>query len=112
MVEMRRPMDFWKGLVGFFLSFCLHLKRLILRLYETDHCANRDLRCLPCVWSICIRMYIPFGFYFSSSHTTICILQSFQGQFTLPLAFQGVTIFSWQSFGGVKFVVIIRECNR
>ena len=42
-----------------FLSFRQHFKRLILRLYELDHCANRDLRCLPYVWSICIRMDTP-----------------------------------------------------
>ena len=64
MAEMRRPMDFWKGLVGSF-SLRQHFKRLliILRLYELGHCANRDLRCLPYVWSICIRMDILFGFF-------------------------------------------------
>ena len=57
MVEMRRPMDFWKGLVGLFI-FRQRLYSLMLRLYELDHCTNRDLRRLPHVWSICIRTYI------------------------------------------------------
>ena len=49
--------------IGEFLSsFSFkHFKQLILYVVtKLDHCANRDLRCLPYVWSICIRMDIGF----------------------------------------------------
>lgn len=55
--------------IGGFLSFRQHFKRLIIQLYELGGCANRDLRCLPYVWGICIRMDTPFGFHFSFSLT-------------------------------------------
>ena len=37
-----------------------------------DHCANRDLHCLPYVWSICLRMDTPFCFYFLFFTNILC----------------------------------------
>jgi hypothetical protein len=59
LAEMRRPMDFWKGMV------CAQLL-------------------------ICIA-YMMYGLF----------VYSFQGQFTLPLAYQGVSKQSWQDVGNV-----------
>ncbi|KAJ3561392.1 hypothetical protein NP233_g10219 [Leucocoprinus birnbaumii] len=59
MAEMRRPMDFWKGMtLAQLLIFCL---------------------------------YILYGSF----------IYAFQGQFSLPLAYQGVSKFSWQTVGNV-----------
>ncbi|KAF9524469.1 transmembrane amino acid transporter protein-domain-containing protein [Crepidotus variabilis] len=59
MAEMRRPMDFWKGMVSAQLFIC------------------------------CI--YFMYGSY----------VYAFQGQFTLPLSYQGVSKYSWQTVGNV-----------
>jgi hypothetical protein len=59
LAEMRRPMDFWKGMI------CAQLL-------------------------ICIA-YLMYGLF----------VYSFQGQFTLPLAYQGVSKQSWQDVGNV-----------
>jgi len=63
MAEMRRPMDFWKGMA------CAQLL-------------------------ICIA-YLLYGVF----------VYAFQGQFTLPLAFQGVSRFSWQTLGNVLSLI-------
>jgi len=59
MAEMRRPMDFWKGMV---------LAQLLIGV-----------------------AYLLYGVF----------VYAFQGQFTLPLAFQGVSRYSWQTVGNV-----------
>jgi len=61
MAEMRRPMDFWKGMV---------LAQLLIGV-----------------------AYLLYGVF----------VYAFQGQFTLPLAFQGVSRYSWQTVGNVFF---------
>jgi len=63
LTEMRRPMDFWKGMV------CAQLL-------------------------ICIA-YLMYGAF----------VYSFQGQFTLPLAYQGVSKQSWQDVGNVLALI-------
>ncbi|KAF9063690.1 transmembrane amino acid transporter protein-domain-containing protein [Rhodocollybia butyracea] len=63
LAEMRRPMDFWKGMV------CAQLL-------------------------ICIA-YLMYGLF----------VYSFQGQFTLPLAYQGVSRQSWQDVGNVLALI-------
>ncbi|KAF8636277.1 hypothetical protein AX17_003668 [Amanita inopinata Kibby_2008] len=63
MAEMRRPMDFWKGLT---------LAQLVI-----------------------FSAYLLYGAF----------VYGFQGQFTLPLAFQGVSKYSWQSVGNVLSLV-------
>ncbi|KAF8631468.1 hypothetical protein AX15_002382 [Amanita polypyramis BW_CC] len=57
MAEMKRPMDFWKGLV--------------------------------LAQSVIFGAYLLYG----------CFVYAFQGQFTLPLAYQGVGRYSWQTVG-------------
>ncbi|KAF9265882.1 hypothetical protein L218DRAFT_1018756 [Marasmius fiardii PR-910] len=59
MAEMRRPMDFWKGMV--------------------------------CAQLLISTVYLLYGLY----------VYSFQGQFTLPLAFQGVSKLAWQDVGNI-----------
>lgn len=59
MAEMRRPMDFWKGMV---------LAQLLIGV-----------------------AYLLYGVF----------IYAFQGQFTLPLAYQGVSKYSWQTVGNV-----------
>ncbi|CAA7271203.1 unnamed protein product [Cyclocybe aegerita] len=59
MAEMRRPMDFWKGMT---------LAQLLI-----------------------FVAYLLYGAF----------VYAFQGQFTLPLAFQGVSKFAWQTLGNV-----------
>jgi len=59
MAEMRRPMDFWKGMV---------LAQLLIGV-----------------------AYLLYGVF----------VYAFQGQFTLPLAYQGVSKYSWQTVGNV-----------
>ncbi|KAL0563041.1 hypothetical protein V5O48_019037 [Marasmius crinis-equi] len=59
MAEMRRPMDFWKGMI--------------------------------CAQALISTVYLLYGLY----------VYSFQGQFTLPLAFQGVSKQSWQDVGNI-----------
>ncbi|KAG6900814.1 hypothetical protein C0993_000133 [Termitomyces sp. T159_Od127] len=55
MAEMRRPMDFWKGMVM--------------------------------AQALIFSAYLLYGAF----------VYAFQGQFTLPLAFQGLSIFAWQT---------------
>jgi hypothetical protein len=91
MAEMRRPMDFWKGMVpsSNFIRFDCDLRIMI------GSCANPDLCRLSPLWSIRIcKPWLPFfiGRLYIST-------QAFQGQFTLPLAFQGVSVFAWQTLG-------------
>ncbi|THU92102.1 hypothetical protein K435DRAFT_758442 [Dendrothele bispora CBS 962.96] len=59
LAEMRRPMDFWKG--------------------------------MACAQLLITVVYLMYGLF----------VYSFQGQFTLPLAFQGVSKQSWQDVGNV-----------
>jgi len=59
MAEMRRPMDFWKG--------------------------------MTVAQALIFVAYLMYGAY----------VYAFQGQFTLPLAFQGVSKFAWQTLGNV-----------
>ncbi|KAF9919935.1 hypothetical protein FBU30_010357 [Linnemannia zychae] len=59
MAEMRRPMDFWKGMA--YAQILIYI------------------------------VYLVFGVF----------VYSFQGQFTLPLAYQGVSKYSWQTVGNI-----------
>ncbi|KAF8187421.1 transmembrane amino acid transporter protein-domain-containing protein [Pholiota molesta] len=59
MAEMKRPMDFWKG--------------------------------MTMAQALIFVAYLLYG----------CFVYAFQGQFTLPLAFQGVSKHSWQNLGNV-----------
>ncbi|KAJ3799532.1 transmembrane amino acid transporter protein-domain-containing protein [Lentinula aff. detonsa] len=59
LAEMRRPMDFWKGMI--------------------------------CAQMLICTAYLMYGLF----------VYSFQGQFTLPLAYQGVSRQSWQDVGNV-----------
>ncbi|KAH9484608.1 N amino acid transport system protein [Psilocybe cubensis] len=63
MAEMRRPMDFWKGMV--------------------------------LAQSLIFVAYVMYGAY----------VYAFQGQFSLPLAFQGVSKHSWQTLGNVLALI-------
>uniref|UniRef100_A0A0W0FFB4 Amino acid transporter transmembrane domain-containing protein n=1 Tax=Moniliophthora roreri TaxID=221103 RepID=A0A0W0FFB4_MONRR len=63
MAEMRRPMDFWKGMV--------------------------------CAQLLISTVYLLYGIF----------VYSFQGQFTLGLAFQGVSKQSWQDVGNVLALI-------
>ncbi|KAF9919936.1 hypothetical protein FBU30_010358 [Linnemannia zychae] len=63
MAEMRRPMDFWKG--------------------------------MACAQSLIFVAYLVYGVF----------VYSFQGQFTLPLAYQGVSKYSWQTVGNVMALI-------
>ncbi|TFK61152.1 hypothetical protein BDN72DRAFT_778575 [Pluteus cervinus] len=63
MAEMRRPMDFWKGMA---------MAQMLI-----------------------FSAYLMYGIF----------VYSFQGQFTLPLAFQGVSKFSWQTVGNALSLV-------
>ncbi|KIJ93769.1 hypothetical protein K443DRAFT_111538 [Laccaria amethystina LaAM-08-1] len=63
MAEMRRPMDFWKG--------------------------------MTLAQALIFTAYLLYGAF----------VYAFQGQFTLPLAYQGVSKFSWQTVGNVLSLV-------
>jgi len=63
MAEMRRPMDFWKG--------------------------------MTLAQALIFVAYLMYGAY----------VYAFQGQFTLPLAFQGVSKFAWQTLGNVLALI-------
>jgi len=63
MAEMRRPMDFWKG--------------------------------MAMAQALIFVAYLLYG----------CFVYAFQGQFTLPLAFQGVSKYSWQTVGNVLSLI-------
>ncbi|KJA17946.1 hypothetical protein HYPSUDRAFT_45793 [Hypholoma sublateritium FD-334 SS-4] len=63
MAEMRRPMDFWKG--------------------------------MAMAQTLIFVAYLLYG----------CFVYAFQGQFTLPLAFQGVSKYSWQTVGNVLSLI-------
>ncbi|KIK59098.1 hypothetical protein GYMLUDRAFT_44836 [Collybiopsis luxurians FD-317 M1] len=63
LAEMRRPMDFWKGMV--------------------------------CAQMLICTAYLLYGLF----------VYSFQGQFTLPLAYQGVSKQSWQDVGNVLALI-------
>jgi amino acid permease len=63
MAEMRRPMDFWKGMA---------MAQMLI-----------------------FTAYLLYG----------CFVYAFQGQFTLPLAFQGVSKFAWQTLGNVLALI-------
>jgi len=63
MAEMRRPMDFWKG--------------------------------MALAQALIFSAYLFYGIF----------IYAFQGQFTLPFAFQGVSKFSWQTLGNVLSLI-------
>ncbi|KAK3848099.1 MAG: transmembrane amino acid transporter protein-domain-containing protein [Linnemannia gamsii] len=63
MAEMRRPMDFWKGMAS--AQFLIY------------------------------TAYLIYGVF----------VYSYQGQFTLPLAYQGVSKYSWQTVGNVMGLI-------
>nr|CBX33324.1 oligopeptide transporter protein [uncultured eukaryote] len=63
MSEMRRPMDFWKG--------------------------------MACAQLLIFVAYLLYGLF----------IYSFQGQYTLPLAYQGVSKYSWQTVGNVLAMI-------
>jgi len=63
MAEMRRPMDFWKG--------------------------------LALAQGVIFVAYVLFG----------CFVYGYQGQFTLPLAYQGVSKYAWQTVGNAISLV-------
>jgi len=63
MAEMRRPMDFWKG--------------------------------MTMAQALIFTAYLMYGAY----------IYAFQGQFTLPLAYQGVSKHSWQTLGNVLSLI-------
>ncbi|KAF8163825.1 transmembrane amino acid transporter protein-domain-containing protein [Crassisporium funariophilum] len=63
MAEMRRPMDFWKG--------------------------------MTLAQALIFTAYLMYGAF----------VYAFQGQFTLPLAYQGVSRFSWQTVGNVLSLI-------
>lgn len=63
MAEMKRPMDFWKGMI--------------------------------LAQSVIFSAYLLYGAFF----------YAFQGQFTLPLAFQGLSPYAWQTVGNVLALV-------
>ncbi|KAG0203013.1 hypothetical protein BGX28_004567 [Mortierella sp. GBA30] len=63
MAEMRRPMDFWKG--------------------------------MAMAQSLIFVAYLVYGVF----------VYSYQGQFTLPLAYQGVSKYSWQTVGNVMALI-------
>jgi hypothetical protein len=63
MAEMRRPMDFWKG--------------------------------MAMAQTLIFVAYLLYGVF----------VYAFQGQFTLPLAYQGVSKFAWQTFGNVLSLI-------
>lgn len=63
MAEMRRPMDFWKGMC--------------------------------CAQALITVAYLLYGVY----------VYSFQGQFTLPLAYLGVSKYSWQTVGNALALI-------
>lgn len=51
-------------------------------------------------------VYVSLTFDFGSFNTfTTSFPQAFQGQFTLPLAFQGVSKYSWQTVGNVLSLI-------
>ncbi|KAI8601163.1 transmembrane amino acid transporter protein-domain-containing protein [Dissophora ornata] len=63
MAEMRRPMDFWKG--------------------------------MACAQTLIFAAYLMYGIF----------VYAYQGQFTLPLAYQGVSKYSWQTVGNILALV-------
>ncbi|KAF9456754.1 oligopeptide transporter protein [Collybia nuda] len=63
MAEMKRPMDFWKG--------------------------------MAVAQALIFGAYVTYGAF----------VYSFQGQFTLPLAYQGVSKFAWQTVGNALALV-------
>jgi len=63
MAEMRRPMDFWKG--------------------------------MAMAQTLIFVAYLMYGIF----------VYSFQGQFTLPLAYQGVSKYSWQTLGNILALI-------
>ncbi|KAF8920893.1 hypothetical protein BGZ52_011854, partial [Haplosporangium bisporale] len=63
MAEMRRPMDFWKG--------------------------------MAMAQTLIFAAYLMYGIF----------VYAFQGQFTLPLAYQGVSTYAWQTVGNVLALI-------
>jgi ABC-type Fe3+ transport system permease subunit len=63
LAEMRRPWDFWKGMV--------------------------------CAQTLIFVAYLMYGVF----------VYAYQGQYTLPLAYQGVSRYSWQTIGNVFALV-------
>ncbi|KAK2461346.1 hypothetical protein APHAL10511_006631 [Amanita phalloides] len=85
MAEMRRPMDFWKGLVRFKFYLDMGSRTLIMH--------GPFLQALAQM--VIFVAYLLYG----------CFIYAFQGQFTLPLAYQGVSKYSWQTVGNVLSLV-------
>lgn len=63
LAEMRRPMDFWKGMC--------------------------------CAQALIFVAYLLYGLF----------VYSYQGQYTLALAYQGVSVYAWQSIGNALAIV-------
>ena len=60
---------------------------------ELDHARRAEMQC--CAQALIASVYMMFGLF----------VYSFQGQFTLALAFQGMSIFAWQTVGNVLAVI-------
>jgi hypothetical protein len=80
LAEMRRPWDFWKGMVCaqtlIFTAYLLYGTSLEMLFYTSP-----ELR----ADTSCAGLFV----------------YSYQGQYTLPLAYQGVSKYAWQTVGNV-----------
>jgi hypothetical protein len=80
LAEMRRPWDFWKGMVS--------AQLLIFFAY------------------LMYGPYLKYSSYARQAESRAGIfIYSFQGQYTLPLAYQGVSKYSWQTVGNVLALI-------
>jgi len=53
-------------------------------------------KCLVLTQTFCIIVYLLYG----------CFIYAYQGQFTLPLAYQGISSYAWQTAGNVLALVV------
>jgi hypothetical protein len=84
LAEMRRPWDFWKGMVcAQTLIFTAYL------LYGTS------LDLVLEIMRVSVDDLLRVGLF----------VYSYQGQYTLPLAYQGVSKYAWQTVGNVLALV-------
>ena len=90
---MRRPMDFWKGLVRPYYHLSKAVNLMAFRLHRHWHKASSSLH--TCYSDVSFT-YVSVSFMEKYHHETF---QGYQGQFTLPLAYQGVSKYAWQTVG-------------
>jgi hypothetical protein len=91
---MKRPTDFWKCLVR--LIFSLSHGRAKPHISPDRHLQRLSLSSSTCSMAV---LFMYFWNCFRKGLIWYLVLQAFQGQFALPISYQGISVYLWQTVG-------------